>query len=261
MPEEKKAEKVSVIMIARDEEDRLPATLASVAFAGEVVVLVDSATTDRTEEVARAAGARVLTSPFDGFGRLKNRALAAASRPWILSLDADEAVTPPLREEICRLVENEPDLDAYRVPIQLEFMGRALRFGRDTVVTPLRLFRKERARFSDDPVHERLIFAGPSGTLRGSVRHRSYRDLGHYMEKLDRYTTLAALSKSQRGKRFHAAAIPFRAVWEFLDRAVLRLGFLDGLPGLSYAALSSASTYVKYAKLVELSRKAPTSAR
>jgi glycosyltransferase involved in cell wall biosynthesis len=249
--------RLSVTLIARDEEDRLPGALASAAFADERIVVVDSASTDRTEEVARRAGARVLVRPFDGFGRQKNAAAALASNRWILSIDADEIVSPKLALEIRASLaaaefETSPPA-AYRVPIRLEFLGRELHFGRDTVVRPARLYDRTRARFSDDAVHERILALGPIEALEESILHRSYRDLTHYLEKLDRYTTLAAEAKWKAGKGGRGL-LPARVLWEFFDRAFLRLGFLDGSAGLTFAALSSANTLLKYLKLRELER-------
>jgi glycosyltransferase involved in cell wall biosynthesis len=249
--------RLSVTLIARDEEDRLPDALASVAFADERIVVVDAATTDRTEEIAREAGAHVLIRTFDGFGRQKNAAAALATNRWILSIDADEIVSPKLALEIraclaAAATEASPPA-AFRVPIRLEFLGRELHFGRDTVVRPVRLFDRTRARFSDDPIHERILTTGPVESLEESVLHRSYRDLAHYLEKLDRYTTLAAEAKWAAGKG-DGGFLPARILWEFFDRAFLRLGFLDGSAGLTFAALSSANTLLKYLKLREMDR-------
>ena len=139
------------------------------------------------------------------------------------------------------------------MPIRLEFLGQELLFGRDTVVRPARLYDRMRARFSDDPVHEKILTTGPVESLEGSILHRSYRDLAHYLEKLDRYTTLAAEAKWAAGKG-GGGFLPARVLWEFFDRAFLRLGFLDGSAGLTFAALSSANTLLKYLKLRELER-------
>jgi glycosyltransferase involved in cell wall biosynthesis len=246
---------LSVTLIARDEEDRLPSALASVAWADDVVVVVDAATTDRTAEIAAAAGARVHMRPFDGFGTQKNAAAALASHRWILSIDADEIVSPALALEIrarlaATLSENNPPA-ALRIPIRLEFLGRELHFGRDTVVRPARLYDRTRARFSEDPVHEKVLAAGPVEALDESILHRSYRDLAHYMEKLDRYTTLAAEAKWAAGKGA-TPFLPVRVAWEVFDRAFLRLGILDGTAGLTFAVLSAANTLLKYVKLREL---------
>ncbi|MBK9063842.1 MAG: glycosyltransferase family 2 protein [Acidobacteria bacterium] len=246
---------LTVTLIARDEEDRLPEALAAVAFAEEIVVVVDSATTDKTAEIAEAAGAHVLVRAFDGFGTQKNAAAALATHRWILSIDADEVVSPALAVEIrsrlaATVLEKSPPA-AFRIPIRLEFLGRELHFGRDTVVRPARLYDRTRARFSEDPVHEKVVATGPVEALDESILHRSYRDLTHYLEKLDRYTTLAAEAK-WAARKGAMPFLPVRVVWEFFDRAILRLGVLDGTAGLTFAALSSANTLVKYLKLREL---------
>jgi glycosyltransferase involved in cell wall biosynthesis len=249
--------RLSATLVARDEEDRLPDALASVAFADERIVVVDAKSTDRTEEVARRAGARVLVRPFDSFGRQKNAAAALATNRWILSVDADEIVSPKLALEIrARLAaaasETSPPA-AFRVPIRLEFLGHELLFGRDTLARPARLYDRLRARFSDDLVHEKILAAGPVESLEESVLHRSYRDLAHYLEKLDRYTTLAAEAKWAAGRGV-GGFLPARVLWEFFDRAFLSLGFLDGSAGLTFAALSSANTLLTSLKLRELER-------
>jgi glycosyltransferase involved in cell wall biosynthesis len=250
--------RLSVTIIARDEEDRLADALASVAFADEVVVVVDQASTDRTEEIARASGARVFVRPFEGFGDQKNAAQEAAHGPWILSLDADEIVSPQLSLEIrTRLLElareedGTPSVIAFRIPILLEFLGRPLRFGRDTIVRPIRLYHKDQARFSLDPIHEKVLVRGKVDAFDESILHHSYRDLTHYLEKLDLYTTLAAESKRSAG-RSGPRFLPLRVAWEFVDRAILRLAILDGAPGLTFAVLSATNTLLKYLKLAEL---------
>jgi len=251
--------RLSVTIIAKDEEDRLPSALASAAFADEIVVVVDAASTDRTASVARAAGTRALVLPFDGFGPQKNAAADAASHPWVLNLDADEIVSPALAAEILETVARDPGVAAFRVPIHLEFLGRALRFGRHTVSAPVRLYRRDRARYSGDAVHEKVLHEGPAPRLRGRIVHRSYRDLAHYLEKFDRYTTLAAAARVAEG----TAPSPFPALrfaFDVLDRAVLHLGLLDGVPGLTFAVLSAGNTYFRNRKLEELLRRAPADA-
>ncbi|HVO51727.1 MAG TPA: glycosyltransferase family 2 protein [Thermoanaerobaculia bacterium] len=249
--------RLTVTLIARDEEDRLPSALESVAWADEIVVVVDAATQDHTAEIAAAAGARVLVRVFDGFGTQKNAAAALASNRWVLSIDADEIVSPALALEIrARLAETIGERNppaAFRLPIRLEFLGRELHFGRDTVVRPARLYDRTRARFSEDPVHEKVLADGPVDALDESILHRSYRDLAHYLEKLDRYTTLAAEAKWAARKGV-MPFLPVRVAWEIFDRAFLRLGILDGTAGLTFAALSAANTLLKYVKLRELER-------
>ncbi len=246
---------LSVVVIARDEEDRLPRTIASVRFADEVVVVVDERSTDRTAEVARAAGALVVVRRFDGFGPQKNAGVDAARGPWILSLDADEevdaelaAAIPPALAAAAR--RSPPRPAAFRVAIRLEFLGRPLRHGRGTLSHPIRLYHKEHARFCDAPVHEALRTSGRPGAVRGTVLHRSYRDLAHYLEKLDLYTTLAAEARARSGRR-PSPLLPLRIAAAVVDSAVLRLGVLDGAPGLVWAGLSAGAVGFKNLKLTE----------
>jgi glycosyltransferase involved in cell wall biosynthesis len=254
---------LSVTIIARDEEDRLPDALASAAFADEVVVVVDQASSDRTEEIARKSGAKVVVRKFQGFGDQKNAAQETARGPWILSLDADEIVSPGLAVEIrARLLElakengGTPGVVAFRIPILLEFLGRPLRFGRDTIVRPIRLYHRDHARFSLDPIHERVLVRGRLDAFDESILHHSYRDLTHYLEKLNLYTTLAAESKRSAG-RSGPRFLSLRVAWEFVDRAILRLAILDGAPGLTFAVLSASNTLLKYLKLAELAEGTP----
>ena len=257
---------LTVSLIARDEEDRLPMALEAVSFADEIVVVVDAATTDRTAEIAEAAGARVLIRTFDGFGLQKNAAAALATHRWVLSIDADEIVSPALALEIrSRLAALESETNppaAFRIPIRLEFLGRELHFGRDTVVGPP--LRPLIGAVSGTPSRE---VNWQTSQNREVLLHRSYRDLAHYLDKLDRYTTLAAEAKWAARKGI-MPFLPVRVAWEFFDRAFLRLGFLDGTAGLTFAALSSANTLLKYLKLRELERaigrgerKPPSNAR
>jgi glycosyltransferase involved in cell wall biosynthesis len=247
--------RLSVTIIARDEKDRLPGALASAAFADEILVVVDAASVDGTEGVARAAGARVLVRAFDGFGPQKNAAADAASAPWILNLDADEIVSSTLAAEIRETISRESAAAAFRIPIHLEFLGRALRFGRHTVSAPVRLYRRDRARFSGDALHEKILHEGPAPRLRGRIVHRSYRDLSHYLEKFDRYTTLGAAARFADGKAPSRFPV-LRFAFDVFDRAVLRLGLLDGVPGLTFAVLSAGNTYFRNRKLEERYRRA-----
>lgn len=240
--------RLSVFVIVRNEAARLGAALASVSGIADELVVLDSGSTDETVAIARAAGARVATRAFDGYGPQKQAALELCTGEWVLSLDADEAATPALAAEIARVLSGAPAASGYAVRRELWYLGRRLRFGgagRDWV---LRLARRERARFSPDPIHERLLVDGPIGRLRGGLEHRKYARLSEHVEAMNRYTDLIARQKAARGERFrarHLARIPV----ELLVRLVLRGGLLDGRAGLVYAAMASYYAFLKYAKL------------
>lgn len=246
---------LSALLIAKDEERDLPACLAALTgLADEVVLVVSADTTDRTEEIARAAGAQVLRRRFDDYARQRQAGLDAATGDWCLWVDPDERVTPALADEIRALLRGAPAAAGYEIPFAVRFLGRTLRWGGLGCESHLRLFRRAAARFAGGALHEGIALDGPVARLRGKIIHEPYRDLGDYLSKLDRYTTLAARQRLEAGRRFtplHHLLLP----WEFFARAVLKLGLLDGFPGLAWAGLSAFHAWLKYAKLGELQRR------
>lgn len=250
---------LSVVIITHNEEANIADCLASVAFASEIVV-VDSGSTDRTVELARAAGAKVLcAADWPGFGAQKNRALAQATRPWVLSIDADERVTPALRDEIRAAVADASRYDAWDMPRRSSFCGRYMSHSGWYPDRVTRLFRRERARFSDDLVHERVVVDGPIGHLRSDLLHATYPDLETMLQKLDRYSSASARAMHEQGRRSSPGGAVARGLWAFIRTYVLRLGFLDGRLGFVLAVSIAETTYYKYLKLWLLSQ--PHSAR
>lgn len=241
---------LSVVLIARDEEANIADCLASVAFADEVVV-VDSGSTDRTAEIARGLGAKVqVTRDWPGFGPQKNRALALATREFVLSIDADERVTPALREEILRAIGEQPArFDAWEMPRRSSFCGRYMSHSGWYPDRVTRLFRRGRARFSDDLVHERLVVEGATGRLRSDLLHTTYPDMETMLRKLDAYSTAAAQQMHARGRRSSPVAAVARGAWAFVRTYVFRLGVLDGALGFALAVSIAETTYYKYLKL------------
>ena len=245
------APQLSVVLITLNEEARLAHCLQSLPSGCEIIVL-DSASSDRTAQIARAFGARVEFRDFDDFAGQKNAALAFATRPWILSLDADEVLTPTLAESIAAITKSElPKFESYRVRRRLVFQGRTLRFGK-AADRPLRLFKRGQGHFVS-AIHERLEVSGPPGTLKGELLHFSYADLTDYFSRFNRYTSKVAENHFRLEHSMPKGVSHWLRPWtEFLYRYVLRLGFLDGYQGYTYALISSLYTYVKYAKLREL---------
>lgn len=241
---------LSVILITRDEEANIADCLASVAFASEIVV-VDSGSTDRTVELAQAAGAKVVrTGDWPGFGAQKNRALAQATKTWVLSIDADERVTPALRDEILTAIGGAGSrFDAWDMPRRSSFCGRYMSHSGWYPDRVTRLFRRERARFSDDLVHERVVVDGAVGRLRNDLLHATYPDLETMLQKLDRYSTASARAMHEQGRRSTLAGAIARGLWAFVRTYVLRLGFLDGRLGFVLALSIAETTYYKYLKL------------
>jgi glycosyltransferase involved in cell wall biosynthesis len=241
---------LSVIVITRDEEANIAECLASATFATERIV-VDSGSRDRTVEVARAAGARVLQTPdWPGFGPQKNRALDLATEPWVLSLDADERVTPQLRDEILAvLARGDAAQDAWSIPRRSSFCGQYMAHSGWYPDRVVRLFRRGTARFSDDLVHERLVTRGTPGQLRGDLLHTTYPDLESMLEKLNRYSSAWAESMFRKGRRASLGGAMARGAWAFFRTYVLRSGWRDGRLGLVLALSIAEGTYYKYLKL------------
>ena len=245
--------KLSVIIITKNEAQNIGDCLASVAFADQWII-VDSGSTDGTVAIARAAGATVIETPdWPGFGPQKNRALAVAGGDWILSLDADERISPPLQAEILGAIGAARHV-AYEVPRLSSFCGHFIRNGGWYPDHILRLFRRGVARFSDDLVHERVVTKVDLGRLKEPIIHYSYRNDEDYLRKLAQYSTLGARQAFDAGKRSSFGGALAHALAAFLRSYVFKRGFLDGTPGLMVALSSAESTYHKYFKLMLLTR-------
>lgn len=250
------APELSAIVITRNEEANIAACLASLAFAGEIIV-VDNASTDATPALARAAGAQVHHTPdWPGFGAQKNRALALATKPWVLSIDADERVTPQLRAEIEAVVRApRAAADAWDMPRKSSYCGQYMAHSGWYPDRVTRLFRRGTARFSDDLVHERLVTQGPTGHLQSDLLHESFPDLESVLQKLDRYSTAGALRMQAEGKGGSLGGAIAHGLWAFVRTYVLRRGFLDGRLGFVLAVSNAEGTYYRYLKRWLLDRR------
>ena len=242
---------LSAVLITCDEERNLPRALESVKFCDEVVVL-DGGSRDRTRDLAAAAGARVETSaPWPGFVEQRNRAVAAARHDWVLAIDADERVTPELRDEIRAEGARGFAHAGYRIPRLAFYLGRWIR-GTDWWPDPqLRLFDRRRGRWQGGLIHESVRVDGTVGRLRSRMEHFSYDDISDHLATIDRYTTLWAEQAAQEGRRSGPLDPAIAAVWAFLRNYVVRRGVMLGEAGLTVSALNSYYTYVKLAKLRE----------
>lgn len=246
---------LSAVLIAQNAAAQIPECLASVTFADEVVV-VDSGSSDGTAELAARGGARVVTKEWLGFGRQKQFAVEQARHDWVLCLDADERVSPELAQSIRRALE-APAAPVYRMARRNRFLGRWLRHGEGYPDWSARLFDRREARWSDDAVHEKVLYAVTPGTLEGDLLHESAESLGRYLDKQNRYSTLAAEQLFARGRSAGAAELLLSPLVRFVKFYLLRLGFLDGIPGLVHIAIGCAASFLKYAKLIELRRTRP----
>jgi glycosyltransferase involved in cell wall biosynthesis len=240
---------ISAVVIARDEARSIERCLRSVQpFAAEIVV-VDSGSRDATAQIAAGAGARVIHNPWPGYGAQKRVAVGHATHDWVFSIDADEEVTPVLAAEIGAL---DFSFDAYDVPRAVWYLGRWIRHGVWYPGRVVRLFRRDRAGFTDDAIHESVHVEGRTGHLRADLFHYSYRDVDHHLEKMNEFTTLSAEKMFSERRHAGALRLAFQPPLEFLRAYVGKAGFLDGYPGFVIALFHAYYVFMKYAKLREL---------
>lgn len=245
---------LSVLVLARDEAHNLPACLAALGWADERVVVVDPASQDETEAVARSLADRVLVRPFDTFASQRNAALDLASGAWVLAVDADERASPGLAEEVRRLLADpSPRFAGYRVPIRSEILGRPFGFSGTQNDRPVRLFRRDAGRWVG-AVHETVALRGSLGTLEHELRHRTIPDMRTFLRKLDAYTTLEALDLLRSGRPSRRGDLTIRPAWTFARLYLGKQGFRDGPEGFVFCALSAVSVAVRGWKVRELAR-------
>jgi glycosyltransferase involved in cell wall biosynthesis len=242
---------LSVILITKNEAHDLADCLASVAWADEIIVC-DSGSTDATLEIAERFTDKIFSTDWPGFGVQKNRALAKASGDWVLSIDADERVTPELQAEIRAVLKSDRPAFAYSIPRQSLYCGQKIRFGdwRGDRVT--RLFQRGKAKFSNSLVHEALQVEGRVATLSAPLIHHAFKDFHEVLAKIDQYSTLGAQLRHEAGKSGSFSQALTHALWTFVRGYFMRLGFLDGKAGLQLAISNAEGCYYRYLKLAQL---------
>jgi glycosyltransferase involved in cell wall biosynthesis len=247
--------RLTVTIVAWNEEERLRACLESVAWADEIVV-VDAESTDKTAALAREFTDRVWVRPWPGFAVQKNFALAQATGEVVLSLDADERVTPELAGRIRAILADPHAADGYSIPRKNIFWGTWVRHGGLYPDYQLRLFRRGAGRFVEDAVHESVTVDGRVETLAEPMLHQSYRDLEDFVRRSNRYSTLAAEDWLRRDRRVSLAGLVMKPLGRFLSMYIVKRGFLDGWRGLVLAVLYAEYVFLRMAKAWE-ARRAP----
>jgi glycosyltransferase involved in cell wall biosynthesis len=243
--------KLSVTIITRNEAGRIAGALESVAWADEVLVL-DAESTDATRSIAARHTPHVLVRPWQSYAEQKNHAAALASHDWILSLDADERISPDLAQEIQALLAGTPGATGYRIPRVTWYLGRWIRCTDWYPDPQLRLYDRRAARWVEVPVHESVrLERGRPGRLKGEILHYAHRDLSHHLETINRYTTLAAGHLHARGARAGIVDLIWRPLFAFLRNYVLLAGFRAGTAGLIVSLMNSYYVLLKFAKLWE----------
>jgi len=245
---------LGVAIITKNAAARLDECLRSVAFADEIVV-IDGGSTDGTAEIARAHDARVIEqTDWPGFGPQKNRAVDALTTTWVLSLDADEIVSPELAAAI-RAALASPAADVYAVDRLSSFCGHWIYHSGWYPDWIPRLFKRGAARFSDDLVHERLVFDTPAQRLNGKLMHYSYENFETVVRKLDAYSSAGALQRHAAGQHGSFGKALARGAWAFVRTYVLRGGFLDGRAGFMIAVFNAETVYYRFLKLARLAEE------
>ncbi len=246
---------ISAVLITFNEEKRLELALKSVQGLVSEIIVVDSHSTDDTVRIARRYSEHVYERNWANFADQKNFANSKASCLWILSLDADERVSPELRAEILSLAKGEHACAGFSAPRQVRYLGRWIRHSGWFPDRKVRLFRKDRARWEGDFVHEALVVDGRIEKLKGAIHHFTYDNIAEHVACINKFSDLGAQKLYARKKRcrlFHLLCWP---VGRFLKSYVLKLGFLDGFPGLVISVLNGYSIFIRYAKLREIWKK------
>ncbi len=240
--------KLSVIIITKNEQDLIRDCLQSISWANEIII-VDSGSHDNTLDICREYTQHILTnSDWQGFGYQKNLALQQATGDWVFSIDADERVTPDLKQEIQKAIQSGTHI-AYKIPRLTYFLGKEMRHGGWWPDYVLRLFLREQAEFSQDIVHEKVLVEGATGLLKSPLIHHSYNNLEQVLVKNDQYSTAAAIKAHTQGKQSSLGKALARAGWTFIRAYVLRAGFLDGKEGFIAAFSKAEETYYRQLKL------------
>jgi glycosyltransferase involved in cell wall biosynthesis len=248
-----KGKGLSVAIIARDEADRIAEAIRSVRFADEIVVL-DSGSKDDTVSISRSLGARVVETDWPGYVAQKNRALEHVTHDWVLSIDADERVSPELAVAIQRALADDPSVAGFRVARRQRYLGRWIRFCGWYPDLRIRLFRRNRCRWVGTDPHDRIEADGPVHRLKGDLLHEPFRDLADHLAKINRYSAIFAREAQAQGRRARWWDLTFRPPLFFLKRYLLNLGFLDGIQGMVVCAMGAFYILCRWAKLYELQK-------
>src|SRR6478672_2862157 len=244
---------LAAVIITKNEQANIQDCLASVAWTAERIV-VDAESSDRTADLARAAGARVIVRPWPGFGAQKNYGIDQVVAEWMLIVDADERIPPPLQAEILSRIAawKTGDPVAYEIPRKNYFYGAWVRHAGVYPDYQIRLFRKGHARYNDVPVHENLIVQGAIGKLAHPMDHFTEPRIRDHFKKFGLYTTLAAQDKGRTVRAVHTGDLVVRPLIVFVKSYVLKQGFRDGVRGLIVSVFAGMYTFVKYAKLWDM---------
>ena len=246
--------KISLVMIAKNEEKNIAKSLESVKGLVSEIIVVDSGSTDNTNKVAQSYGAKIFKRTFDNFSAQKNYALSLALNEWVLHLDADEVLSEEIKEEIKKTIENT-QYDGFLLTRENFFLGKKMKYSGIAKEDRLRLAKKSLSKYVGGIIHEELVVNGKIGKLNNVFYHYTCQNLDGYFNKFEQYTTFGALKMADKNKKAKIIDIIFRPPFEFIKRYILKLGFLDGFEGFVWAVLGSYYSFAKYIKLYLLQSK------
>jgi len=247
---------ISAVIITKNEEDKIRGCLDSLRSIASEILVVDSISSDQTVKICREYGCRVFSREFDGYGSQKQFAADHALNNWVLSVDADEILTSELQKELQIFsASNDLPCDAYMVPFSLVYLGKILKHSGVGKEMHLRLFNRQKAKFTTSPVHEGVITSGNTGRLRNRILHYSYRDISHHLEKINAYTSRAADGLIMKGRKYSRLEVIFKFPLSFFTNYIIKGGMLDGYPGFIWSCLAAFYAMLKIAKTIELQKK------
>lgn len=240
---------ISLVIITLNEEEKLKECIKSVPFASDIVVL-DSFSKDKTKEIADSLGARFFEQEWLGFGAQKKRAVELAKHDWVLSLDADERLSPELQSEIKEIFTQLNPETGYLIPRVSFYLGRWIRHGGWYPDYQLRLFNRKHSQWNPVPIHEHVLSIGTS-KLRHSIQHLVFKSISHQVITNDKYSSLQALQLNEKRVNFSMFKLLTKPAVKFFENYIFKMGFLDGMPGFIIAVGAAYSVFLKYAKLWE----------
>lgn len=244
--------KLSAAIMTFNEERNLERTLKALADICDEIVIVDSGSTDKTKEIAEKYEARFIYQPWLGYGKQRNAAIDNCSGKWILAVDADEELSPELKQKITEIINGNEDKKVYEINRLSVCFGKKIKHGGWGTSYAVRLFLKTAGRFNDNTVHESFVTQEEIFKIKENIYHHSYLTLEDYFSKFNRYTTEGALEYYKKGKKVSIGQVVFNPMYKFIRMYIIRLGFLDGIEGFLLASTSSMYSMVKYFKLREI---------
>ena len=247
--------KISAIIVTLNEERNIASCLQSLQDVADEIIVVDSGSTDETEEICKRFGVKFVFQKWLGYGRQKNFAISQTSHDWVLSIDADEELTSELVYEIKQIfAQNTIPFTAYEIPRSLIFLGRKFKYGNESCQLHLRLFNKTTGQFANDAVHEKVQVEGKIGTLKADFLHYTYRNIEHHLHKLNTYTSIAAKADVDKGRKVYKWKVGFDLMIRFFIAYIIRRNILNGYEGFVWSVLSAHYKFVRSCKLLELGK-------